>query len=333
MSLETSPKLSQRLLAYLETLTGVRPIWTPLPEKALPLFLRNRYELGTLMLFGQPHRFALEKPGSGFDSPSGYEKESEVLREKLGGPVVLGIAALPSFARNRLVHLGVPFVVPGSQLFLPPVLVDLRERFAAGKKRGAHQLTPAAQCVLLYHLQRTPLGGLSLGEIARKVGYTPMMLSKVKSEFVAAGLAEAHGEGRSIMLRFMDSRRGLWDRALPILTSPVKKTLQTDESSEGLPALRAGLTALSELTRIEDDSRRTLAMDSAAVRKALESGDIRACPDWSQSIQKMECWSYDPTLLGDADFVDPLSLYLSLRESPDERIQQQLSILIEEFPW
>lgn len=327
------PNLSDSLLDYLETLTGVRPVWTPLPDKVLPLFLRSRYELGTLMLFGQQHRFALEKHGADAESPGGYEKQSDILRDKLAGPVVLGIAELPSFARNRLVQRGVPFVVPGSQLFLPPVLVDLRERFAARKKRGAHRLTPAAQCVLLYHLQRAPLNGFSLGEVARKVGYTPMMLSKVKSELVAAALADAPGEGRSISLRFMDSRRELWERALPLLSSPVKKTIWIEEPTKELPTRRAGLSALCARTNIEDDPRPTYAMEAASVRAALESGDLHTCADATQANAKIESWSYDPTMLGDADFVDPLSLYLSLRESPDERIQQQLSILMEEFPW
>jgi hypothetical protein len=31
--------------------------------------------------------------------------------------------------------------------------------------------------------------------------------------------------------------------------------------------------------------------------------------------------------------VDPLSLFLSLRDFPDERVQQQLESLIDQIPW
>ena len=48
---------------------------------------------------------------------------------------------------------------------------------------------------------------------------------------------------------------------------------------------------------------------------------------------KIEVWSYDPKLLGDQSIVDPLSLYLSLFYSADERVHQQLERLIEEVPW
>jgi hypothetical protein len=40
-----------------------------------------------------------------------------------------------------------------------------------------------------------------------------------------------------------------------------------------------------------------------------------------------------PDLLSDGPMVDPLSLYLSLRSSTDERVQQQLGDLIEEVKW
>lgn len=47
----------------------------------------------------------------------------------------------------------------------------------------------------------------------------------------------------------------------------------------------------------------------------------------------METWSYDPLLLARGDRVDALSLHLSLRDSPDERIQQQLTELIDHVAW
>jgi hypothetical protein len=37
--------------------------------------------------------------------------------------------------RKRLVREGVPFIVPGAQMFLPMLMVDLRERFSKAKSR------------------------------------------------------------------------------------------------------------------------------------------------------------------------------------------------------
>ncbi len=55
-----------------------------------------------------------------------------------------------------MVHKGIPFIVPGTQAFLPSALVDLRERFPKPSEKGRASLSPTAQLTLLYHLERVP---------------------------------------------------------------------------------------------------------------------------------------------------------------------------------
>jgi hypothetical protein len=48
----------------------------------------------------------------------------------------------------------------------------------------------------------------------------------------------------------------------------------------------------------------------------------------------VEQWRYAPALLSaNRESVDPLSLYLSLRESPDERVQGALNEMQEALQW
>ena len=44
-------------------------------------------------------------------------------------------------------------------------------------------------------------------------------------------------------------------------------------------------------------------------------------------------WRYDPTLLSEEDVADRLSLYLSLKDNPDERIEGALRELMEGIRW
>ena len=45
-------------------------------------------------------------------------------------------------------------------------------------------------------------------------------------------------------------------------------------------------------------------------------------------------WSYAPAVTsGDARQVDDLSLFLSMRDSPDERVQAALQEMMEDMPW
>lgn len=325
--------LSQRLLDYLETVSGERPHLAAEKAAGLPLFLRERYQIQSLHLFSRRYLIALEKNDWDAGSPGEYENQAETLRNQLGETVVLVLPMLPSHARNRMVRLGIPFIVPGSQLFLPTAMIDLRERFSQPKPERGKRLTPAAQCLVLYHLQRHTLEGLSLRNIAEKIGYSPIMLTKVKDELEVADVCGTLRQGRSLTLAFKVHGRELWEQMQPLLTSPVKKAHWLQWEKPSYPALAAGISALSHCTDISDDRLPTYALPSATFQASLESGLYRGCQGPEEANLRMESWSYNPLLLGSNTQVDPLSLYLSLRESPDERIQQQLETLLAQVSW
>ncbi len=325
--------LKERLVNYLETLSGERPDLATEAGSALPLFLRERYAIFATRLFGRKTFLALEAEAWESGSPGEYGKHAEALKLKLGAPVVLVLPILPSYARNRMVQMGIPFIVPGSQTFLPNTLLDLRERFPQPNARRRETLSPAAQCTVLYHLLRGPLAEMSLKDIAQKVQYSPMMMTKVKAELEAAGICQIVQRGRAMVLDFMATGPALWEQVKPQLTSPVKKTRWVQWDQPGPPALLAGLSALSLRTMIAADRLPTYALTLAAFQNALEKGACTGCHDAEHATARIEVWAYPPERLGDDRMVDPLSLYLSLRDSADERVQQQLGRLIEEVKW
>lgn len=328
--------LEKRLTDYLESITGTHPdLQRAAPQRAreLPLFLRERYGLRSLRIFGRKCLLALETPDWEPGSPAEYASHARAMQEKLGEPVAIVIPRVPSYARNRMVQGGVPFIVPGSQLFLPSMMVDLRERFSPPRAAPGKRLTPATQCILLYHLLREPLEGVPLRGIAEKVGYSAMNLSRAKDELEAAGICQSGRQGRSVVLEFPERGHALWLQALPLLSSPARKSHWVDWKQVAYPAIRAGLTALSNRSMLEDDRIPTYALPQENYRLSLEQGLFHGCPGPSEANVQLEAWSYNPLLLGDEEGVDPLSLILSLRDSADERVQQQLETLIKEVQW
>ena len=323
----------QRLIDYLEPLSGERPDLAPQKAVGLPLFLRERFDFQSIRLFGKHYVLAFEKEKWAAESPGEYENLVGLMQSKFTDTVALVLSRLPSYARNRMVRLGIPFIVPGSQTFLPAALIDLRERFTQPKPEKGKKLTPAAQCLVLYHLQRQPLENLPLREIAEKIGYSPIMLTKVKDELEATGVCRTVRMGRSIALEFTTKGRNLWESVQPILSSPVKKTLWVRWDHPCYPALIAGLSALSKKTIMADDRLPTYALLAATFQANLEQGLYHGCKGPEDANLRLESWSYNPLLFGDTQMVDPLSLFLSLRDFPDERVQQQLETLIDLIPW
>lgn len=330
------PSLQQRLIGYLQAITGDAPdLQCAAGDRVagLPLFLRERYRIHGVRLFGKKLLLALENQKFEKASPAEYGSHARTMHEKIGEPVIIVIPAIPSYVRNRMVQAGVPFIVPGNQMFLPFIMVDLRERFGRVPAAPGGAFTPAAQCIFLYHLLRQSLAGGSLRNIAEKVGYSPMMMSRAKNELEAAGLCESVRQGRSLVLEFHGHGPSLWKRALPFLSSPVQRSHWVKWPCVGYPAVKSGLTALSRYSMIEDDRIPTYALPRENYRINLERGLFHGSPGPSEADVQLEAWAYNPLLLGTSECVDPLSLYLSLRDSADERVRQQLETLIGEVEW
>jgi len=232
-----------------------------------------------------------------------------------------------------MVQMRIPFIVPGSQTFIPNALIDLRETFPRAYPKGHQTLSPAAQCTVLYHILRGSLAGIPLKEVAEKTGYSPMMTTKVKDELEALQICKSVRSGRSMTLDFMVAGRQLWDRVNPHLVSPVKRTKWARWEDPAHHGLLAGMSALSRQTMIADDRLPTYALPLAVFQELLEKGTVVGCPDADRAKVRIEIWAYPPDLLSEGPTVDPLSLYLSIRSSADERVQQQLEELIAGVKW
>lgn len=327
------PPLEQRLTDYLETITGSAPVLREMAgpaESRLPLFLRARYRLRSVGIFGRECLLALETPGWDTGSPAECAAHAQAMQKLFLEPVTLVVPQVASYARNRMVRAGTPFLVPGSQLFMPFMMVDLRERFAARETEAGQHFTPAAQCILLYHLQRQPLQGVPLRDIARLTGYSAMMVTRVKDEWEANRLCQTSRVGRSTVVEFAVGGRKLWELAEPRFTSPAKKAHWIRWDHPEPPALESGFTALSRSTMVEDDPTRTWALPRATFRSLRENGTFHTVGGPGEANARMEEWSYDPTLLSEGPCVDPLSLVLSLRGDSDDRVQQQLQTVLDE---
>lgn len=325
--------LEQHLSDYLEPITGRVPVYQETPSQArLPLFLRERYQLRRLRLFDRDCLLALERPGWETASPAEYAAHIEAMNAQLSERVTLVIPRVASYARNRMVQAGTPFIVPGSQLFMPFMAVDLREHFTAPKPEAGQTLTPAAQFMLLYHLLRKPLQGLPLLQIGKLTGYTGMTVTKVKDEWETNGLCQTVRVGRSVVAEFSAKGRKLWHLAEKLMSSPVKKSNWVgwkDWEKARSPGLAAGYTALSMTTMTEDDPIPTRALPQPAYRKMLMNGIFQTVSGPEAANVRVEAWTYDPRLLSDGPCVDPLSLVLSLRDDDDDRVQQQLQTLLD----
>src|SRR5664280_180012 len=112
----------------------------------LPTFLELIYKFYDTRVVGR--RCVIIAARDNAATPSDIAKHVALVRGKVDAIVVFAASSLAAHNRSRMIGQNIAFVVPGNQLYIPELAVDLREYFRAAKPRHAHGLSPAAQAVL-----------------------------------------------------------------------------------------------------------------------------------------------------------------------------------------
>jgi len=321
--------------AYLHETLGIAPkvrAWTGTGK--LPYFLQEAFEVRELKLLDRQILLAIDRRAdrTGLANVRG---QMDKLRQLAGMPVVYVTRTLASYERKRLVEQKVPFLVPGNQLYLPDLGIDLREYFRKPTVAAQTALSPATQAMLIAVLLRRPWRTeWQPAEVVNELGYTAMTLSRAVKELTAAGIATLRTEGRVRWLHTERTAAQTWEHARPMLRSPVKRRVWMLPPPKGRPRpLRlAGLSALARFSMLTEPQWPTYAVGQAEWKVATQAG-FETLPEPLPGACEWELWHYSPALVRDSDTVDPLSLTLSLQDNQDERVQLALDELKGRFPW
>lgn len=303
----------------------------------LPVFMSQAYMPYRACIFGK--KYLLFMVVGGFrPTPAEAEKQLSLARNVLNEEVVFVFEGLQSYDRKRFSERSIPFIVPGLQIFLPPAFIDLRER---GGGRGdlitkeLTKLSAPSQVVLLYYLQKKYTKGWTLNKWAEVLKYSNSTMTRVRCELEKMDLCHVEGQGRTVVFSFPENKRKIWENCEPFMKSPVRSRVHVflgEISDDKL--LESGFSALSRMSMLSEGQKRVYAMSASAYQSANEYGFLRIAPVSADESVVVERWRYAPGLLSDDGIsVDRLSLYLSLRNDPDERVQDAINGLLEQMLW
>jgi hypothetical protein len=316
--------------SYLEDTLGTRPkfVLRKAPSK-LQFLLAQLYEFYEVTLYGNTVLAALSRSDDRL-TPSEITRHAVAIQDSFSKMPVFILPGLTSWDRKRLITSHVSFIVPRSQLFLPLLGIDLRERYA-GPKANVVKLLPLAQFLILYHLQKEVLDGYSVRELARKFGYSPSAISRAVAQLISLRLASA-APGKKKLLSFSYQNAELWHQALPNLSSPVLRTLPIARSEIPLSCTVSGLSALSVITSLDEGLIKYCSASAAELRSLPVKPDYK--DKFDPDADRLEIWSYSPKPLATDGLADPLSLSLEFADETDERVRKAVDdFLKERFKW
>lgn len=296
----------------------------------LPAYLTGQYDFfdgtvgGVHILFLQ----SAEEP-----VPSAAKKHERALQPNWTGPVAFAFERIAPRTRQRMVSEGLSFVVPGNQVYLPALGVNLRERYKT-RVRTTNRLRPSAQVLFLHVLtNRSPASGTPSG-LARRLGYTAMAMGQALNQLEDAKLVDVRKQGRERLFELAGGPADLWLQAQPLLASPISRRLYlsgvTPSAHKG-PA--AGLSALATYSALAEPTVPVVALDRVKAKSLQDVRGVQELPTADEAEVEVEVWSYEPGLLSQGAAVDRLSLYLSLRDDTDERVQSALDEMMRGVTW
>lgn len=295
----------------------------------LPAFLERRYQLYGARIARRYCVFAMAKEDIG--TPGDIAKHVALIRAAVDALVIFAAPSLSAHNRQRLLKHGVAFVVPGNQLYIPELAMDLRENFRAPKVSETDGLSPAAQAVLFHHLLGQSEGVSIPSRVARELGYSAMSIGRAFDDLVATGLAESTKQGKERHLRFAGDRRTLFDAAQAYLRTPVR-SLKYLHGTPDRALMISGESALAELTDLAPPRIATRAIAASDWKKiARDRGLVET--DRFAADYVLETWSYDPAMLSVSRTVDRLSLHAQFKDHHDERIAAAARQLLGAMQW
>jgi hypothetical protein len=303
--------------------------------RKLPYFLQDAYELYELRIRDLSILLAVDQRKKALRLAT-IRDQLDKLKSLTDRPIVYVTDALASYERKRLIEQKVPFIVPGNQLYLPDLGIDLREYFRQKTRSPEHALSPATQAMLIKALlTKSTQTTWNPAATAAESGYTLMTLSRAVRELTTAGIATPDQKGKERWLHLNRPPAETWNVAKPLLRSPVKRSVWTSQTAKLHPEQRlplAGLSALARYSQLAEPALSVYAMDFAKW-KVLTEGGLPTLPESQAGAFQLQVWNYTPIPMRGSKTVDLLSLTLSLQNDSDERVQGALEELQEHFPW
>lgn len=260
-------------------------------------------------------------------TPSVLKRDSEILNKSSGKLPIFIIGKIESYKIQRLTVARVNFLIHDKVIFLPDLLFIVRKmtKTMVLKEKINDVIPPIAQLMILYHIQKFTLNGLSARQMSDVFNVSYITIKRGMAWLAAQNIIELSGD-KEKKVQFKYEGKALWDYCEKHLRNPIESIHQSNEINIIENFELAGETALSHYSMLHSNTTVI-----AISRKELTKMN-RSYKGWDKYGDfQVQTWIYDPKILATGDMVDRLSLYLSLKDHYDERVQIELETMIDEM--
>tara|TARA_R110001592_G_scaffold362568_1_gene677140 strand:+ start:268 stop:1299 length:1032 start_codon:yes stop_codon:yes gene_type:complete len=298
----------------------------------LPLYLQAGFSYVEASLLDEKCLLVIDTHAEKDETAGTIKKYIKTIAKNFTGHIIYVVEDITSYNRKRLIEQRIAFIVPGKQLYLPFYATDLRENFKGLRDVKSNKLGAVAQQLLFLHLYKKLDKHMPAQLLAEELGVSKMSVSRAYTELDECQLAKNELIGRQKELQFSLQGRELWAKAESSLINPVRKRVWVNRISfpdQNNLRIEAGETALSRFGMLMSPKHSVYAVNYqewAGLKKLMQLEEL---PGPYDDAIMIELWRYDPGTLATDGRVDPLSLYMSLSDENDDRVDIAKDELLE----
>ncbi len=291
----------------------------------LPYFYTELYRLYYLILNGVSYLLC---EGREILTAKQVRIQLSELENRTGKRAIYLNAEITANLRRTLVENRVSFIIPNSQIYLPVLGIAFKEKYRVSSA-NRNSYSPLAQVIIIRTLVNRDYDPITATAYSAHLPYTVMSISRAFNELIAQNLIKKEDGWRRKPIRWVYQGMDLWERAKPMLFNPLRRTMWI-HASYRVPYCIAGVSALAQYSNINEDQHTTYA---TKLSHSTKEKDLGISCEFDDKMNELQLWIYDPKLITNVECVDQFSLYLSLKDSTDERIQISLDKMMDGIQW
>ena len=293
----------------------------------LPISFEKRFQYVQMKFHKESFLLIKEKRRGSLDS---FVTQARIMGEKASMDVILVFSKLSDIEKKQLLQARVPFVDFKGNLFFPPLglVLNANDDVATSK-----ELTPSEQLTWIAFLLTKGQKVVDVDLLSQITGLPNSTIYRCLRTFKTLNWLNKPNK----LYAYTASKKELFLKSESFLFNPIKKRLllsdfDLNKIQSDSRLLYGGTYALSYLTFLaESDENSSYVISHRQFNKL-------SLP-LSQHVLEgkvLEIWRYSPFVSGfwndfkenqDRQFVDPISLYLTLKDDDDPRVEEEIEVL------
>ena len=293
----------------------------------LPISFEKRFQYVQMKFHKESFLLIKEKRRGSLDS---FVTQARIMGEKASMDVILVFSKLSDIEKKQLLQARVPFVDFKGNLFFPPLglVLNANDDVATSK-----ELTPSEQLTWIAFLLTKGQKVVDVDLLSQITGLPNSTIYRCLRTFKTLNWLNKPNK----LYAYTASKKELFLKSESFLFNPIKKRLllsdfDLNKIQSDSRLLYGGTYALSYLTFLAESdenssyviSQRQFNKLSLPLSQHILEGKILEI--WRYSPFVSEFWN-DFKETQDRQFVDPISLYLTLKDDDDPRVEEEIEAL------